>query len=255
MQREAPPGRGESDPGGARWNDRSSGAVGWTCIGTRWPRACGCRARGARGSNTCARSARRPRSCCGCATGWRRTGSPTWRWRARGCTGSPCSTCSRTPSRACWSTPPTSNRSRGGRRTSWIASGSRNCWSTGCCGAASCPRSQIRELRDLTRHRKVLIQERQRAANRLAQAVAGRGHQAGVGRHRHPRGVGPGDAGGAGAGHHRPRGPGRPGAGQAAQEAGGLAAGRWPGGSARTTRFWSVSCSPTWTIWMRRSPP
>ena len=54
----------------------------------------------------------------------------------------------------------------GRRRTSWIASGSRNCWSTGAAGQLGA-QVEIRELRDLTRHRKVLIQERQRAANRL----------------------------------------------------------------------------------------
>lgn len=127
----------------ARWSDRSSGGVGWTCTGTPWPRACGCQARGASGRNTSARSGRRPPSCCCCATGWRPTRSPTWRWRARGCTGSPCSTSSRRPSRACWSTPPTSSRFRDGRPTCWIASGSRSCWSTGCCGAASCHRPRF----------------------------------------------------------------------------------------------------------------
>ena len=35
--------------------------------------------------------------------------------------------------------------------------GWRSCWSTGCCGAASYP-APIRELRDLTRYRKPLIQ-------------------------------------------------------------------------------------------------
>ena len=34
--------------------------------------------------------------------------------------------------------PPISSKSPAGRPTCWIASGSRNCWSTGCCGAASC---------------------------------------------------------------------------------------------------------------------
>jgi transposase len=34
----------------------------------------------------------------------------------------------------------TVSRSRGVRPTCWTASGSRNCWSTGCCGAASCRR-------------------------------------------------------------------------------------------------------------------
>ena len=77
-----------------------------------------------------------------------------------------------------------------------------------------------------------------------AQAAAGRGHQAGVRRDRHPRGVGPGDAGRAGAGHHR-----RPrcwptwrGA-SCAQKLADLRE-AWPGGSARTTRFWSGSSWP-----------
>ena len=95
------------------------------------------------GSTRCGRSGRPRSSCWPCATGWRRTGSRTWRWRARACTGSPCSTCSRRPSRVCSSTPLTSSRSRGGRPTSRTACGSRNAWSAGCCGAASCRRRRF----------------------------------------------------------------------------------------------------------------
>ena len=36
--------------------------------------------------------------------------------------------------------------------------GCASCWSTGCCAAASCPPPVIRQLRDLTRYRKRLIQ-------------------------------------------------------------------------------------------------
>ena len=79
-----------------------------------------------------------------------------------------------------------------------------------------------------------------RAATRrqpVAQAVAGRGHRLGVGRHRHPRGIGPGDAGGAGAGHHRRCGPGRPRRGASCAKSWRTCDRSWPGGSARTTRF------------------
>src|SRR6266540_2414703 len=61
-----------------------------------------------------------------------------WPWRARACTGSLCSTCSRRRSPACWPTPPTSRESRAGRRTCRIVSGSRSCWSMGLYGGALC---------------------------------------------------------------------------------------------------------------------
>src|SRR6058998_2703499 len=96
------------------------------CTETPSSRVCAGRDRTGGGSTRCGRSGRPRSSCSPCATGWRRTRSRMWRWRARACTGSPCSTCSRRPSRVCWSTPPTSSRSRAGRPTSRTVCGSRN---------------------------------------------------------------------------------------------------------------------------------
>ena len=67
-----------------------------------------------------------------------------------------------------------------------------------------------------------------------AQAAAGCGDQAGIGRHRYPRGVRPGHAGCPGRGHHRP--------------------GRARDASDRTTRFSSASCWRTSTTRTSRSP-
>src|SRR2546427_9822067 len=77
----------------------------------------------------------------------------------------------------------------------WIA----QCLEHGLLRGSFVPPAAIREIRDLTRHRKVLIQERTRAANRPRAQAPGRCRdQAGVGRHQHPRGVGPRHAGSAG---------------------------------------------------------
>jgi transposase len=56
----------------------------------------------------------------------------------------------------------------------------------------------IRQLRDLTRYRRSLIQDRTRELQRVEQAAGRRPDQAQLGRHRHLRGLGAGDAGGAG---------------------------------------------------------
>ena len=51
--------------------------------------------------------------------------------------------------------------------------GWRNCWSTGCCGAALCPQppAPIRELRDLTRDRKRLIQAHSAEGQRIQKTL------------------------------------------------------------------------------------
>jgi transposase len=56
----------------------------------------------------------------------------------------------------------------------------------------------IRQLRDLTRSRRSLIQDRTRELQRVEQAAGRRPDQAQLGRHRHLRGLGAGDAGDAG---------------------------------------------------------
>jgi transposase len=60
------------------------------------------------------------------------------------------------------------------------------------------PPAPIRELRDLTRYRKRLIQAHSSAGQRLQQDPGGRRPQARLGRHRHPGRLGPGNADGAG---------------------------------------------------------
>jgi transposase len=56
------------------------------------------------------------------------------------------------------------------------------------------PPPPIRELRNLTRYRKTVIQERTRQAQRLEQAAGGRRHQTVVRGRRHPGGLRPSDA-------------------------------------------------------------
>jgi transposase len=79
----------------------------------------------------------------------------------------------------------------------------------GLVRASFVPPRPIRELRDLTRSRKALIQERTREAQRLGEGLGGRGHQAGHGRQRRAGRLRPGDAGRAGRRHPRPGGAGR----------------------------------------------
>ena len=71
-----------------------------------------------------------------------------------------------------------SNKSRDGRPISRTASGSRNGLEHGLLRGSFVPPPPIRELRDLTRYRKVLIQDRTREANSTAQTPGGRGDQA-----------------------------------------------------------------------------
>ena len=80
------------------------------------------------------------------------------------------------------------------------------------------PRS-IRELRNLTRYRKTVIEERTREAGAAGEAAGGRRHQAVVCGHRHPGCLRPGDAAGPGRRRPRPRGAGRAGQGSPARQA------------------------------------
>ena len=104
------------------------------------------------------------------------------------------------------------------------------------------PPAPIRELRDLTRYRKALIQERTRVANRLHKALEDAGIKLASRGQRHPRRLGPRHAGGA-----RPRA--RPiptcwptwrGAGCAASCR--RCGRRWPAAFGRTTRSSWASC-------------
>jgi transposase len=81
------------------------------------------------------------------------------------------------------------------------------------------PPAPIRELRDLTRYRKSLTEERTRAAKSTAQGAAGCRHQALQRRNRHAGSIRSLDADGAGSWHHGPGVAGRLGPRQTAQEA------------------------------------
>src|SRR5512133_1739362 len=87
------------------------------------------------------------------------------------------------------------------------------------------PPRPIRELRDLTRYRKALIQERTREAQRLQKVLEDAGTRAGHGRQRRAGRVRPGDAGRAGLGNPRPCRAGRAGQGSPAGQAAGAAGG------------------------------
>ena len=52
----------------------------------------------------------------------------------------------------------------------------------GCCGAASCPRPAIRQLRDLTRYRKRLIQAHSAECQRIQKTLEDAGIKQGLGR-------------------------------------------------------------------------
>ena len=67
----------------------------------------------------------------------------------------------------CWSTRSTSRTFPGARPTPWTRSGCASLLECGLLRASFVPPKPIRALRDLTRYRKSLIQERQREANRL----------------------------------------------------------------------------------------
>ena len=154
-------------------------------------------------------------------------------------------------SSCCWSTPTTSRSCPAARPTSATPSGWPSCSSTGCCGAASCPRPPIRELRDLTRYRKRLIQAHTAEGQRIQKTLEDAGIKLDsvasdvLGR------LGPGDAGRPGRRRARPRGAGRAGQGQAAGQAPPAAPGaagpvRRPSRAADPPGAWSTS-----TTWRR----
>src|SRR6266487_3516162 len=81
------------------------------------------------------------------------------------------------------------------------------------------PPPPIRELRNLTRYRKTVIQERTREAQRLGEAAGGRRHQAIVRGHRHPGRLRPSHAASPGRRRARPPTAGRAGQGPPARQA------------------------------------
>src|SRR5262245_13448851 len=92
----------------------------------------------------------------------------------------------------------------------------------------------IRQLRDLTRYRRSLIQDRTPRDATRREAAGGRPDQAQLGRQRHLRGLGAGDAGGAGGRAARPQGAGAVGQASAAGQAGGAGGGAAQGASPTT---------------------
>jgi len=91
-----------------------------------------------------------------------------------------------------------------GRKTAWLA----ELLEHGLLRGSFVPPAPIRELRDLTRYRKRLIQAHAAEGQRIQQDAGGRRHQAGLGRHRRAGRLGSRDAGGAGRRRARPRGAG-----------------------------------------------
>src|SRR4030095_16955277 len=71
----------------------------------------------------------------------------------------------------CWSTPATSRSCPAARPTSAMPPGCASCWSVGCCGAALVPPPAIRELRDLVRYRKRLIQAHSAECQRIQKTL------------------------------------------------------------------------------------
>ena len=67
--------------------------------------------------------------------------------------------------------PPRQDPARAARPTSATRRGWPSCSSTGCCGAASCRPPAIRELRDLTRYRKRLIQAHTAECQRIQKTL------------------------------------------------------------------------------------
>src|SRR5918994_1697596 len=100
--------------------------------------------------------------------GWPPRGSPGWCWRPPASTGSRSGMSLRRRAwSCCWSTPATT-RFLPGRKTdvcdaAWLA----ELLEHGLLRGSFVPPAPIRELRDLTRYRKSLIQERAREANRV----------------------------------------------------------------------------------------
>jgi hypothetical protein len=170
----------------------------------------------------------------------------------RGCTGSPRGPCSRRPSPACWSTRPTSSRSRGARATCWMGAWIAQVREHGLVGGSFVPPAPIRELRDLTRYRKRLIEERTRAANRRPKLLW---RTPGSRSPRSPPTCSGSRAGPCSRrwGRARPIRRGWP-TGRAASCGRRRPALRQvPGGAVSATRSWSVSGWLTWTIGTRRS--
>jgi transposase len=101
-------------------------------------------------------------------TGWSPSGSRMSQWRRPGRTGGRCGMCSTTPgSTCCWSTP-ANVKQVPGRKTDvndavWLA----ELPECGLLAGSFVPPPVIRELRDLTRYRKRLIQDRTREAQRV----------------------------------------------------------------------------------------
>jgi transposase len=84
----------------------------------------------------------------------------------------------------------------------------RSCARSDCLTGSFVPPPEIARLRDLTRYRKKLINERGRETQRIQKLLEDTVHQAGQRGHRHPGQVGPGDAGGADRRRARPGGAG-----------------------------------------------
>src|SRR5579859_5870827 len=93
---------------------------------------------------------------------WRR-----WPWRAPASTGSRSSTCWRPTTASSWSMPSICRRCQDGRATSRRARWLAELLSHGLLKASFIPPQPIRALRELTRYRKTLVQERQQEVNRL----------------------------------------------------------------------------------------
>ena len=227
--------------------------AGWTSIGTPWRRVCECRGGAGTASNTCGRSGRRrpsssPARVAGRARGDGRGDGEHRRLleadllRARGGHHLPAG-----QRRAHQAGP--------GRKTDvqdcvWIA----QLLEHGLLRGSFVPPAPIRELRDLTRYRKGLIQERQREANRLHKVLQDAGIKLAS--------VATNILGVSGRAmleamvraQPRPRSWRTWRAASCARSCRRCGR-RWPGGSARTTPSWSVRGWRTWTTWTRRSTP
>src|SRR5712691_8617147 len=94
-----------------------------------------------------------------------------WRWRALGCSGNRSTICWKATSNCGWSMPSTSKLLQDARPTSKMPSGLRICCSMGGSRPSFVPSRELRELRDLTRHRTSLIEERSRIINRLQKGL------------------------------------------------------------------------------------
>ena len=81
----------------------------------------------------------------------------------------------------CWSMPSTSRPFPGARPMSRTPNGWPTCCAMGCCAPASFRRAASATLRELTRYRQTLVQERTQEVNRLHKLLERREHQAGRG--------------------------------------------------------------------------